>query len=185
MNRNEDNSENSVLPFLISPLNEPRGQLEFCKSLIANLFEKEESPCTKEFSDVKIKRQLLHQYIKSICSLTSQYGIYTIEIRSPKAFHDRCLIQTDDVDIDFSKIFTQYIKNIQHQNSQRANSIFKNDVSSFIYSYLSILELGEPQSDSTTQTSRHTIVRQEIHIFSKFLNAIRENLTNDQITQNV
>ena len=74
---------------------------------------------------------------------------------------------------------------MQHQNSLKANSIFTNDVFSLIYSCLSILELDEPQSDSPTQTTRHTIVRQEIHIFSKFLHAIRENLTNDQITQNV
>ena len=130
-----------------------------------------------EFPDVKIKRQLLDHYLKRICSLTSQYGIYTIEIRSPNAFNDRYLIQTDDVDIEFSKVFTQYIKSIQHQNSQRANSIFTNDVFPLTYSYISILELNEPQSDSPTQTSRHTIVRQEIHIFSKFLNAIREDLT--------
>ena len=45
--------------------------------------------------------------------------------------------------------------------------------------------MDELQRDSPTQTSRHTIVRQEIHTISKFLNAIRENLTNDQITQNV
>ena len=45
--------------------------------------------------------------------------------------------------------------------------------------------MEEPQSDSLTQTSRHTIVRQEIHILSKFLHAFRENLINDQITQKV
>ena len=136
------------------------------------------------FPDVKIKRQLLDYYLKGICSLTSHFGIYTIEIRSPNAFHNRYLIQTDNVEIEFSKIFTQYIKNIQHQNSQRANSIFTDDVFSLIYSYLSIIELDETQSDSSTQTSRHTIVRQKIHIFSKFLKAIRENLINYQLTQN-
>ena len=77
MIRNEDNPEISVLPFLISPLTEPRGQIEFCKILIANLFKKGESPCTKKFPDVKIKRQLLDHYIKGTCSLTSHYGIYT------------------------------------------------------------------------------------------------------------
>ena len=51
---------------------------------------------------------------------------------------------------------------------------------SLIYSNLSILELNSP-----TQTSRHTIVRQEIHRFSKFLNAIRDDLTNTDITQHV
>ena len=53
------------------------------------------------------------------------------------------------------------------------------------YSYLLILESKELQNDSPTQTSRHTIVRQEIHIISKFLNAIREYLTNNDITQYV
>ena len=46
--------------------------------------------------------------------------------------------------------------------------MFTNDVFSSIYSFLSILELEEPQSNSPTQTSRHAIVRQEIHTFSKF-----------------
>ena len=167
--------------------------------------------------DIKIKRQLLDHYIKGICNLISCFGtytkeirspnafhngyliqtdngicnlitclgIYTKEIRSPNAFHNGYIIQTDDVDIDLSKVFTQYIKNIQHQNSQRANSIFTNDVFSTIYNCLSILEMSQTQNDSPTQTSRHTIVRHELHIISKILHAIRENITNDQITQNV
>ena len=107
MFRNEDNPEKSVHPFLISPLTEARGQVQFCQNLIANLFEKGENPCTRELPDVKIKRQLLDHYLKGICSLTSQNGIYTIEIRSPNTFLDRYLIQTDDVDIGFSNVFTQ------------------------------------------------------------------------------
>ena len=98
----------------------------------------------------------------------AQNGIYTIEIKSTNAFYDRYLNRTDGVNIEFSKVFTQYIKNIQHQNSQRANSIFTNDVFSLIYSYISILETKEPQSDSPTQTTRHTIVRQEITHFQIF-----------------
>ena len=42
--------------------------------------------------------------------------------------------------------------------------------------------MKEPQGDSP---SRHTTVRQEIHIFSKFLKAFRENLTSNDITQHV
>ena len=61
MIRNEDKPENSVLLLLISPLTEPRGQIKFCQNLIINLFEKGESPCTKKFPDVKIKRQLFDQ----------------------------------------------------------------------------------------------------------------------------
>ena len=101
MIRNEDNPENSVLPFYLSPLTEARGQVQFFQYLIAILFEKGESPCTREFPDVKIKRQLLEHYLKGICSLTSQYGIYTIEIKSPSAINYRYLKQTDDVDKEF------------------------------------------------------------------------------------
>ena len=63
MTRKEDDLEKSLLPFLIHPLTEPRGQVQFCQNLIANLFEKVESPGTREFPDIKIKRQLLHHYL--------------------------------------------------------------------------------------------------------------------------
>ena len=171
-----------MLPFLIHPLTEAREQVQFCQNLIANLFEKGESPCIREFPDVKIKRQLLDYYLKSICSLTLQNGIYTIEIKSPNV---RYLNHIDDVGNEFSNVFTQYLKSIQHQNSIIANSIFTIDVFSLIYSYISLLEMKEPQSDSPTQTSRHKIVGQEIHTFSKLLNAIREDLTSNDITQHV
>ena len=45
--------------------------------------------------------------------------------------------------------------------------------------------MNESQGNSLTQTSRHTIVRQEIHIFSKFSNAIREDLTKNETIQHV
>ena len=54
-----------------------------------------------------------------------------------------------------------------------------------MFNNLSILELNEPQGDSHTQTTRHTIVRQEIYIFSKILNAIRKDLSKNEITQHV
>ena len=135
---------------------------------------------------MKTKRQLLNRYLKAICRFTSQYGIYTIETNSPNAFHDKYLLQTDDIDFEFSRVFREYIKIIQRHNSQSANSKFTNDVFSLIYSYLSILELKEPQGNSPTQTSRHTTVRHELNIFSKFLknlNAIQENLTRNDITE--
>ena len=78
--------------------------VEFYQNLIANLIKKGESPCAKEFPDAKIKRQLLDHYLKGIFSPTAQYGNYTIEIISPNAIHDRYLIQTDDVDNEFSKV---------------------------------------------------------------------------------
>ena len=139
----------------------------------------------QEFPEVKIKRQIIDPYLKDICNITSYYGIFTIEITSPKPKQIKHQTQKDDIDKEFSKVFKDYVKNIQQQNSQRANSIFTNNVFSITYSYLSILELRETQGDSPTQTSRKTAVRQEICNFSKFLNTIRENLTRNEISQNV
>ena len=45
---------------------------------------------------------------KKICNLTEQYGIYTIEFRSPRTFHGKYVIQTDDIDSEFPKVFTEY-----------------------------------------------------------------------------
>ena len=147
------------------------------------MFEKGNSPCKREFPEVRIKRQIHDHYLKDVCNITSHYGIFTIETASPKSNHIRHQIQTDDIDIEFSKVFKDYIKNMQHQSSQRANSKFTNDVFSIVYSYLSILELKETQSESPTQTYRHSTVGQEICIFSKVLNTIRENRTGNEITK--
>ena len=82
------------------------------------------------------------------------------------------------------RIFTEYIVSIQYQNSQRANSKFTDEVLTIIYSYLSILERTEAQSTSPVQTSKHTKIRNKIVAFSTFLNAIRENFTNNDVSQN-
>ena len=145
--------------------------------MIANLIERRNSPCKTEFPGVKLKRQIIDYYLKGICNLTQQYGIYAIEISTPSKVHGIYLIQTDDIDIEFSKVFTEYIKKIQPRSSQRANSIFTNHVFSIIYSYFSKLDKTKIQSTSPVQTSRHTIVRNEIAVFSEVLNAIRENLS--------
>ena len=124
----ESPDEDTVFPFIIISLTEDRGQTQFCHNLIANKFEQGISPCKAEFPEIKIKRQIVDHYIKTICNLTQQYGIYTIALSTTRNFHGKYVIQTDDVDIEFSKVFTKYIKNIQLQNSQRANSIFTNDI---------------------------------------------------------
>ena len=148
------------------------------------MFEPGISPCKSEFPDLKNKRQIIEHYLKDKCNLTQQYGIYTIEISTPRTLHGKYVIQTDDIDLEFSKVFTEYIKSIQYQNSQRANSKFTNEVFTIIYSYLSILERTEAQSISPVQTSKHTKVRNEIVAFSTFLNAIRENFTKNDVSQN-
>ena len=146
------------------------------------MFEPGINPCKQEFPDVKIKRQITEHPLKDICNLTQQYGIYTIELSTPNTAHRKYVIQTDDIELEFSKVFIEYIKSIQYHNSQRANSIFTNEVFAIIYSYISILEKTEVQSISPTETSRHTKVRNEITVFSTFLHKIRENFTKEDVS---
>ena len=179
----ESPDEEAVFPFLIDSVND-RGQTRFCKNLLVNLFQPGISPSKAEFPDVKIKKQIIEHYLKDICNLTQQYGIYTIEFSTPRTAHNKYVIQTDDIDLEFLKVFVEYIKSIQNHNSQRANSIFTNEVFAILYSYISILEKTEVQSTSPTETSKHTKVRNEITIFSTFLHIIRENFTNNDVSQN-
>ena len=129
----ESPDEDSVFPLIIILLTEDRGQTQFCHNRIAKIFEQGISPCKAEFPEIIIKRQIVDHYIKGICNLTQQYGIYTIELSATRNFDGKYVIQINDVDIEFSKAFTEHIKNIQHQNSQRANSIFINDVFAIKY----------------------------------------------------
>ena len=179
----ESPDEEAVFPFIINSLND-RGQIRFCKNLLVNLFEPGISPCKSEFPDIKIKRQIIEHYLKDICNLSQQYGIYTIKFSTPRTLHGKCVIQTDDIDLEFSKVFTKYIKSIQYHNLQRANSIFTKEVFAITYSYISILERTETQSTSPVQKSKHTKVRNELAAFSTFLDAIRENFTKNDVSQN-
>ena len=179
----ESPDDEAVFPFLIDSLDD-RGQHDFCNNLLVNLFEPGISPCKAEFPDVKIKRQIIKNYLKDMCNLTQQYGIYTIEFSTPNTAHRKYVIQTDDIELEFSKVFIDYIKSIQYHNSQRANSIFINEVFAVIYSYISILEKTQVQSISPTETSKHTKVRNEITVFSTFLHIIGEHFTKEVVSQN-
>ena len=54
--------------------------------------------------------------------MKSHYGIFTFEIHPPQSSNQPShRNQTNDIILDVSKAFTEYIKNIQHQNSQRIN----------------------------------------------------------------
>ena len=179
----ESPDDDDIFPFIVDATTD-RGQHIFCKNLLLNLFEPGISPCKTEFPDVKIKRQIIDHYLKDICNLTQQYGIYSIQFSSPNPNHSKYIIQTDDLDLEFSKVFSEYIKSIQYHNSQRANSIFTNEVFAIIYSYISILENEIPISNvSPTETSKHIRVRHEITLLSSFLNIIKENFTKDDVSQ--
>ena len=97
----ESPDEEAVFPFIINSLND-RGQARFCKNLLVNLFEPGISPCKSEFPDIKIKRQIIEHCLKDICNLTQQYGIYTIEFSTPRTLRGKYVIQTDDIDLEFS-----------------------------------------------------------------------------------
>ena len=89
---NESPDEHSVFPSIIFSLTDDRGQTQFCKNLIANLFEQGTIPCKAEFPEIKIKRQTVDHYLRGICNLTQQYGIYTIELSTPSKFHGKYVI---------------------------------------------------------------------------------------------
>ena len=147
------------------------------------MFESGISPCKAEFPDVKNKRQIIEHYLKDICNLTQQYGIYTIEFSTPNTNDRKYVIQTDGLQLEFSKVFLENIKNIQYHNSLRAISIFTNEVFAIIYTSISRLEKTEFQSISPTETSKHTKVRNEITLFSFFLQIIKKNFTKDDVSQ--
>ena len=104
--REESQEENSVFPILINSLTDDRGQIQFCQNLIANLFERGNSPCKTDFPEVKIKRQIIDHYLKGKCNIAQHYGIYSIEISSPNTFHGKHTIQTDEI-----KNFQRYSQN--------------------------------------------------------------------------
>ena len=179
----ETPDDDEIFPFIVDA-DTDRGQHIFCQNLLVNLFEPGISPCKTEFPDVKIKRQIIDHYLKDICNITQQYGIYSIEFTSPNHNNRTYTIQTDDLDLEFSKVFSEYIKSIQYHNSQRANSIFTNEVFAIIYSYISILENELPLTNvSPTETSKHLRVRHEITLLSSYLNIIKENFTKDDVSQ--
>ena len=106
--------------------------------------------------DVKFKRQIIEHYLKDICNLTQQYGIYTIEFSTPRTAHGKYVIQTDVIDLEFSKVFIEFIKSIQFYNSQRANSIFTNKVFAIIYRYIYIYIRKNRSSKHVTNPSIQT-----------------------------
>ena len=73
----------------------------FAKNLLINLCEPGISPWKSELPDIKLKRQIIEHYLKDICKLTQQYGIYTIEISTRRTSYNKYVIQTDDIDLEF------------------------------------------------------------------------------------
>ena len=129
--------------------------MQLCLNLIAKLFDKENSLCKQKYPEVKIKRQVLDHYIPGLSNITSHYGLITNAVLPPQSTnHPPHRIQTDDTELDFSKVFTKYITNIEHPSSQRSKSILTNIVFFINYSYVSIFEANGTFYVSSPQTSR-------------------------------
>ena len=169
---------------MITPQNGPaRGQVQICYTLTVILFEKGKSSYKQEFSEVRIKRQMLDHYPKSICKITSNYGVlFTTETVSAKSKHTTHQTQTDDIETDFSKVLSDYTKKNTTKFLKSKFNINK-QCFSIIFNYLFILEMKETENGN--QTSRHSSVIEEVCIFSNFLKTIRENLISHEISQNV
>ena len=86
------------------------------------------SPCKQDFSEAKIKRQICDHYLPGIIYITSHYGIFTFEILPSQTHQTPHRKQTEDIELDLSKIFVECSKNIQYQNSQKANLFFAKDL---------------------------------------------------------
>ena len=139
--------DEEVYPFLIdSP--DDRGQHDFCKNLLVNLFEPGISLCKAEFPDVKINRQIIEHYLKDICNLTQQYGIYTLEFSTPNTNHRKYVIQTDDLELEFSKVFLEYIKSIQETSK---HTKVRNEIALFL-TFLHIIK----ENFTKDYVSKHT-----------------------------
>ena len=106
---NKTFDDNSMLPFFKKPQNDPaRGHAQFCYILIVNLFiylKREIAHENKKF----LISEILNHYLKGMCNITSYYGIFTVEIVSPKPNHATHQIQTDDIDIKiFHRLYKKY-----------------------------------------------------------------------------
>ena len=99
--------------------------------------------------------------------ITSQYGRIIIEVLPPISTNQPTnRIQTDYIELDLSNVFTDCIKNVQ--NSQKAISNFKKDVFSIFHSYFSKIDTIETFYVSLPQTSRPSIIKNEIDLFHNF-----------------
>ena len=159
-------ADDSILLFIINPKNDwSRGPVLFCFNLLVICFQKRNTPCKKEFPEVKIRRQVLDHYLARKSNIASHYDILIIENVPPRSTNQPPhRIKTGDIELGFSKNFTEYLNNIQQQNSQRVDSIFTNDFFSIIYCYTTLLEPIETFYVSPPQTSWHSIEQREFKI---------------------
>ena len=102
MIRLDDNFDDDTI-LLFVPKNDPlREQVQFCRKFIISFFQKRNTPCKQEFSEVKIRRQVLDPHLPGTSKLTSFYGIFTIKIFSLESSNQPP--HQDDIKFDCIKI---------------------------------------------------------------------------------
>ena len=130
-------------------------------------------------SKSKIKRQIKDN-LPSICKITSQYGIFTIEILPPDFNTTPHRIQTDDINLSFSNFCRIYQKTynttIHYEQTQYSQmKIFQSNLINLTY-YIQIKYFMYLH-----QKHRHIALRTERNLFSR-LNSIHEKLTDRNFT---
>ena len=91
--------------FVIQPQSDPaRGQVKLRHKLIANWFKKGKNPCKQEFHDKKLGKQILDYYLTDISNITSCYWTFNIETLPSQTHQTPHRIQTDDIELELSKI---------------------------------------------------------------------------------
>ena len=153
--------DDSILPLIIYLQSDPaRGQVQFRHEQIVFIRVRKQSMQIGVSRKKEKKIKFFYHYIKGICNITSYYGIPNIKFLTSEPNQTTNPIQTDDIDKEFSKVFTEYIKIIRDKNSERANSVFTNDV------FLKIIIVLELKKTKRITTSNNSTLH-KIFIFSQ------------------
>ena len=105
-NKNFDADSN--IHFVFYPQNNPaRGQTQLCHNLIVNLFKKGISSCKQKIAEVETgDKSFVTIYQASVKSFHIM-ELFTIEFLPSQANQTPDQKQTDDIDVTFSKKFTE------------------------------------------------------------------------------
>ena len=123
---------------------------------------------------------MITTYQVSVISL----HIFTTAILPPQSSnHPPHRIQTDATEFYFSKVFTEYLKIIQHQKLTKSKFNFVNWFFFIIYNYVSTLETKEKLYESPPQSSRHAKMRRKLSLCLQFLDSVCAKLTDSETSQ--
>ena len=133
----------------------------------------------QEFPEVRIKRQVLDHYSTGISNITCHYNLLSIENLPPQSSNQPPhRIKIDDVDLDFSKVFTENIKKIQNTKIHKEQIQFSQTM--FFQSSTTIILLWKQMINFIYHLRKHPVTQNSKtrkYLVSQFLGSIRETLT--------